>query len=1348
MSTNKDNTKPHSTLRVLLWKEYTVRKSRFLRTIYEWTSTILFFVILYLVKNELMPAKPNYVNCDNIKRTEEKYIAEFKVPRFVLYTPSNNVTDELMTKVGKKLKLTNYSFNLAHNARGYQSVTNETSVLNYMKDGDAIVIFQNNGTLPWTHLNYTIRMKTQFHINIYEPLDGKYEPHLLYGNDYESFTKLQWTIDRSYLEMRTGNSLNQTIAVQEFPFVSNEGNEEILGLAPLFAVLCFISPMLAYVFLISTLVDERCSGILELLRMVGVRMYHVGLSHLVFTMPASCLFAFVGTIVLTTTPNPFVQNSNPMLIFLMLKLHFCTIIAMAFAASYIARDKQYVVTIAVGTYVALWVPTQLLTNVVMDRRLLWLTGFLPHMPCYWFWKELGKLESFGQGVTFSTMLSSHTINSPPIVLVYFFMMIQSGLFMTLNCYLNYVLPGLYLQGLPWHFIFKFFGKKVKPTVKDEEDEGMKLNETPKEYFEDTPIGVKPGIKIENVYKDFPKHTALKGVSFTANQGEITVLLGHNGAGKTTLMSIITGMMKPTNGDVYVNGTNINSNSRVVNKNIGLCPQHNLFFSHLTVLQHVVFFHKLKGVPHNDAVQDSNGLLSKLGLNVKLNSQVSELSGGMKRRLQLACAMAGKSSVLILDEPTSGLDVQSRRSLWDKLIKLRGECTVLLTTHFLEEADALADRVAMLSNGELCAFATPMYLKKAVGTGYRLTFTSTGDHQKDDIENILTSYVTNAAFKQESFNTLVYDLPSKDSDKFPDMFNALEANRKKLGIENIGVGVTTLEEVFLKLSRDNNVDNIQSDNYTVELDSEQTVLVDIEAISEKLVVNELLAFLRQKLDIMDEISAVQICMSNFSQDDIAKAKVTRCCYKNEPAPWSLPVCVRGGPCIFAANRSSAIVSPSTPRAPNLVKVSGWRLRWRQFQALFKRQIKFMASKKYSFTLLQLVLPVLMACLFTKLYNDEVPEPYISKPKLMDFSLYNKILDKRALFNVDLSDVPARRDIKLCCGVTEEQSTDITRDIIHIGQIDKLEYNKYLTGMELNDTDGKVLYTTIVRHALPVAMNTFTNRLGMLLLSANESVISTYNHPIDNVELTQKIPLQHPKSQTMTAAWAITIIILYLATIINFVSLPSKERMMGTRHIHVLSGCPPLLHWATTLASHALATLAPLVLMLVAAALLDADRTLRQPGLLVTYGLIMFIGGLAFLSLMYCISCIYSEKVTGIILITMLIVFGCVTPTVRFATEKLEGGTTRDVAHWMACVAGATLAPHAAAEAALQAANVGRLNAYCALNRHLCPRLPVHDAGFDVERCCEQKQNPRCYFCFDDYSPLSAMIFLIIQFLVYM
>ncbi|XP_059059946.1 uncharacterized protein LOC131853144, partial [Achroia grisella] len=198
--------------------------------------------------------------------------------------------------------------------------------------------------------------------------------------------------------------------------------------------------MLAYVFLISTLVDERCSGILELLRMVGVRMYHVGLSHLVFTMPASCLFAFVGTIVLTTTPNPFVQNSNPMLIFLMLKLHFCTIIAMAFAASYIARDKQYVVTIAVGTYVALWVPTQLLTNVVMDRRLLWLTGFLPTCP------------ATGSGRSWASLNPS------------------------------------------------FFGKKVKPTVKDEEDEGMKLNETAEEYFEDTPIGVKPGIKIENVYK--------------------------------------------------------------------------------------------------------------------------------------------------------------------------------------------------------------------------------------------------------------------------------------------------------------------------------------------------------------------------------------------------------------------------------------------------------------------------------------------------------------------------------------------------------------------------------------------------------------------------------------------------------------------------------------------------------------------------------------------------------------------------------------------------------------------------------------------------------------------------------
>ncbi|XP_052755960.1 retinal-specific phospholipid-transporting ATPase ABCA4-like isoform X2 [Galleria mellonella] len=1252
---NKDNRYPittKATLIVLLWKQGIVRLSRFLHTGIEWSSTTLFFIILFFLKNELMPPTSTYIGeCDNVKSTEEKFMEEYKTPRFILYTPPNNVTNQLMAMTAKILQLENNTYNLEHSVRGYYPAVNDASIMNYMKgmkDDEAIVIFQNNGSFPWK-LNYTIRMKTPFQTNIYESMDGSFVPHMQFGTVYESFAKLQWAIDKSYLEMRTGDTVNQTITMQEFPFVSDEGNEYIELICTILTITCFVSLVLVFVFLISRLVEERISGIQELMKMIGVSSYLLGISHIIFTLPGGLAYSFIGTIVLTTTPNPYVAHSTFLLIYLALLLHFFTVIAMAFAASYIARNSQYVVTVAVFTYVVLWIPSRLLSNLTMDWRLLWITGLLPHMPCYWFWEELGKLEAFGQGVTLSTMMSSHSIHSAPVFVGFLLMILQCFIFFALAWYLNHVLPGKYGHAKPWNFIFKHCGKKVDPTI-IYDDEMVNLKQFESEYFENSPMGIKPGIKIDNVSKNFQKTQALKDVSFNAYEGEITVLLGQNGAGKTTLMSIITGMMSASSGKVYVNGNDTTVNHDEVRRDIGLCPQHNLFFTDLTVLKHVVFFFKLKGYRSHKAYSDAEELLKNLGLEEKLHSGVTELSGGMKRRVQLACALAGGSSVLVLDEPTSGLDVETRRALWDQLLSLRGSRTVLLTTHFLEEADALADRVALLTSGHLCAYATPMFLKKAIGSGYRLSLTFTGDNKRADVENIITSHVKDAAFKQESFNTIIYDLPSKDSDKFAAMFNALEGKREELNIKNIGVGVTNLEEVFLKLS----------------------------AI--------------EKTPAEDETDGNAI----------------------------------------------------TP-----IKIDGFRLWARQFSTLFKRQVKYIISKKYSFLLLQIILPILLICIFTRTYNDEVDQSSSNMARLMNLELYNKMVDKRALYNVDMRGQRARTDVKLCCGTTVEQSTDIIGDIIRIGKEDKLEYNKYLIGIEINDTDAKILYTTTVRHAVPVAMNAFSNVLAMELLRTNEPIISTYNHPIEDEDYHHRIILQHPKSQVMTMAWALTVLFIIQASCINFVSLPSAERISGARHIHVMSGCPPPLYWLTSLAAHMSVTLFGLVLpALAAAAALDTDHTLHQPSLLWAFAVILFLGSLSFFAIMYLISFNFNEKIASVLLIGLLILFGCMTPSIKNASEMLSVSQARDAWYYAARLAGALLPPHAATEGALRAAQVARLNAYCHLNRHRCPRLLVPDNGFDAQRCCEKNQNPRCYFCIDDFSPGAAMITLFLQFIVYM
>ncbi|XP_022817969.1 ATP-binding cassette sub-family A member 3-like [Spodoptera litura] len=182
------------------------------------------------------------------------------------------------------------------------------------------------------------------------------------------------------------------------------------------------------------------------------------------------------------------------------------------------------------------------------------------------------------------------------------------------------------------------------------------------YFESPPANAEIGIKIVNVSKVYPKQRVLRNVSLEVYKGEITVLLGHNGAGKTTLMSIITGMTSATEGNVYVNGKDTLRQRDEVRQNLGLCPQHNLFFPDLSLREHIMFFTMLKRGTYSEARASSRALAGQLGLQHKLGAMCQQLSGGMQRRAQLACALAGGADVLILDEPTSGLDVETRREL--------------------------------------------------------------------------------------------------------------------------------------------------------------------------------------------------------------------------------------------------------------------------------------------------------------------------------------------------------------------------------------------------------------------------------------------------------------------------------------------------------------------------------------------------------------------------------------------------------------------------------------------------------------------------------------------------------------
>ena len=225
---------------------------------------------------------------------------------------------------------------------------------------------------------------------------------------------------------------------------------------------------------------------------------------------------------------------------------------------------------------------------------------------------------------------------------------------------------------------------------------------------------KPIISIKGLTKTYQGgHQAIKGIDLGIREGEILALLGPNGAGKTTLISTICGLVTPTSGQVTVGGCDIVKDYRTTRKLIGLVPQELTLGAFDIVIDTVRFSRGLFGLGRNDAKIDE--ILTDLTLMDKRDSMVSRLSGGMKRRVLIAKALAHEPRVLFLDEPTAGVDVELRKDMWALVEKLRQDgVTIILTTHYIEEAEEIADRVGVISEGQLLVIDDKANLMRSLG----------------------------------------------------------------------------------------------------------------------------------------------------------------------------------------------------------------------------------------------------------------------------------------------------------------------------------------------------------------------------------------------------------------------------------------------------------------------------------------------------------------------------------------------------------------------------------------------------------------------------------------------------------
>ena len=303
------------------------------------------------------------------------------------------------------------------------------------------------------------------------------------------------------------------------------------------------------------------------------------------------------------------------------------------------------------------------------------------------------------------------------------------------------------------------------------------------------------IEIKDVTKSYGRQKVLQNVSFEIMEGELFGLLGPNGAGKSTLIDILTGIQSMDSGEIFINGKSIKTDKVEIRKHLGLVPQDIALLEELNAVDNLEYFGGLYGLAGTELKSQIEKLLGVAGLTDKKKEKVKNYSGGMKRRLNIAVAMLHNPSILILDEPTVGVDAQSRQHIFDYIQSLAEQgTTILYTSHYMEEIEALCKRVFILDLGEEVAYGTKEEVKKLVG--HTQTVALTLDRVPAGFDEVLKNSENGIQFVTVDGQEIALTI---DQTIFSMMKLIEQVEQAQLVIKSVNVKETTLEEAFLQLT---------------------------------------------------------------------------------------------------------------------------------------------------------------------------------------------------------------------------------------------------------------------------------------------------------------------------------------------------------------------------------------------------------------------------------------------------------------------------------------------------------------------------------------------------------------------
>ena len=407
--------------------------------------------------------------------------------------------------------------------------------------------------------------------------------------------------------------------------------------------------------------------------------------------------------------------------------------------------------------------------------------------------------------------------------IFMLLIVDSLLYYIFARYVDLVKPGQWGAALPWNFCF--MKSYWRPQVDASTSRAVLTNESAA-LSEPLPAGYRAGFRLFNATKSFmdkkERKIAVNNLSFVALEDQITVLLGHNGAGKSTTMNMLSGMLCVDSGECFVGLHDVKNNLSAARQTLGLCPQQNILIAEMTVREHLRFFAQLKGSTRKQANEEIETLADDIQLRDKIDIAAGTLSGGMKRKLSLGIALCANSKHLILDEPSSGVDVRARRELWTILQKYRKNRTMLISTHYMDEAEALADRIVIIGKGQLKCEGTTSFLKTTLGQGYHLNLSLEQNFNLSKIEDFVKQSIPDARLENNYGTEVKFLLPFASINHFTALFRSIDQSGSSIGIDNYGASITTMDEIFQNITKDCTAD-----------DADETMMENKEEILQKL-----------------------------------------------------------------------------------------------------------------------------------------------------------------------------------------------------------------------------------------------------------------------------------------------------------------------------------------------------------------------------------------------------------------------------------------------------------------------------------------------------------------------------------